>query len=148
MKINSWIEMLMLLLAVLCYLSCSLIHPGPCKELGSRREGTVLLMRLGASYSYILYYPKFCCFWCRYLVTTFKVVPKGTEGAVSAEGTFAGFLASIFLAWTGVLIGEVSYSPYILHYNMLYVDWLVTWIHTLRIFALSLPTVSLTLSEP
>ncbi|KAK1353939.1 Protein VTE6, chloroplastic [Heracleum sosnowskyi] len=43
-----------------------------------------------------------------YLVTTFKVVPKGTEGAVSAEGTFAGFLASIFLVCTAVLIGEIN----------------------------------------
>ncbi|GAB2284241.1 hypothetical protein Dimus_018707 [Dionaea muscipula] len=30
----------------------------------------------------------------RYLVTTFKVVPRGTEGAMSFEGTFAGLVAS------------------------------------------------------
>ncbi|KAJ6966257.1 protein VTE6 [Populus alba x Populus x berolinensis] len=41
-----------------------------------------------------------------YLVTTFKVVPRGTEGAVSAEGTIAGLLASILLASIGCLMGE------------------------------------------
>ncbi|XP_061372935.1 protein VTE6, chloroplastic isoform X1 [Gastrolobium bilobum] len=43
-----------------------------------------------------------------YLVTTFKVVPRGTEGAVSVEGTLAGILASIVLAFVGCLMGEVS----------------------------------------
>ncbi|CAN4102990.1 unnamed protein product [Withania somnifera] len=42
-----------------------------------------------------------------YLVTTFKVVPRGTEGAVSAEGTFAGLLASVLLASVGYLTGQV-----------------------------------------
>ncbi|KAK6934125.1 Protein of unknown function DUF92, TMEM19 [Dillenia turbinata] len=43
-----------------------------------------------------------------YLVTTFKVVPRGTEGAVSAEGTFAGLLASILLAIVGYLMGQID----------------------------------------
>ncbi|KAK7272606.1 hypothetical protein RJT34_29315 [Clitoria ternatea] len=43
-----------------------------------------------------------------YLVTTFKVVPRGTEGAVSVEGTLAGILASIVLALAGFLMGEVG----------------------------------------
>lgn len=43
----------------------------------------------------------------RYLVTTFKIVPRGTEGAVSVEGTLAGILASIVLAFVSFLIGEV-----------------------------------------
>ncbi|KAK7324494.1 hypothetical protein VNO77_28075 [Canavalia gladiata] len=43
-----------------------------------------------------------------YLVTTLKVVPRGTEGAVSVEGTLAGILASILLASVGFLLGEVS----------------------------------------
>ncbi|PON69829.1 hypothetical protein PanWU01x14_086130 [Parasponia andersonii] len=43
-----------------------------------------------------------------YLVTTFKVVPRGTEGAVSVEGTFAGLLASILLACVGCLMGEIN----------------------------------------
>ncbi|KAL8135528.1 protein VTE6, chloroplastic-like [Apium graveolens] len=43
-----------------------------------------------------------------YLVTTFKVVPRGTEGAVSLEGTFAGVLAAILLASCGSLLGQVS----------------------------------------
>ncbi|KAG5597534.1 hypothetical protein H5410_038766 [Solanum commersonii] len=42
-----------------------------------------------------------------YLVTTFKVVPRGTEGAVSAEGTLAGLLASVLLAFVGYLNGQV-----------------------------------------
>lgn len=44
---------------------------------------------------------------CRYLVTTLKVVPRGTEGAVSVEGTLAGLLASILLASVACLLGEV-----------------------------------------
>ncbi|XP_059662775.1 protein VTE6, chloroplastic [Cornus florida] len=43
-----------------------------------------------------------------YLVTTFKVVPRGTEGAVSVEGTIAGLLASILLAFVGCLQGEIN----------------------------------------
>lgn len=43
----------------------------------------------------------------RYLVTTLKIVPRGTEGAVSAEGTSAGLLASILLAFVGCLMGQV-----------------------------------------
>ncbi|CAK7351833.1 unnamed protein product [Dovyalis caffra] len=43
-----------------------------------------------------------------YLVTTFKVVPRGTEGAVSVEGTLAGLLASILLASIGCFIGEIN----------------------------------------
>ncbi|KAK1431050.1 hypothetical protein QVD17_14252 [Tagetes erecta] len=45
-----------------------------------------------------------------YLVTTFKVVPRGTEGAVSVEGTIAGVLASILLASVGCLLGEIKVS--------------------------------------
>uniref|UniRef100_M1AAC0 Integral membrane family protein n=1 Tax=Solanum tuberosum TaxID=4113 RepID=M1AAC0_SOLTU len=43
-----------------------------------------------------------------YLVTTFKVVPRGTEGAVSAEGTLAGLLASVLLAFVGYLKGQIN----------------------------------------
>ncbi|KAK6270214.1 hypothetical protein POUND7_007319 [Theobroma cacao] len=43
-----------------------------------------------------------------YLVTNFKIVPRGTEGAVSVEGTFAGLLASILLAFIGCLLGEIN----------------------------------------
>jgi len=45
----------------------------------------------------------------RYLITTFKAVPRGTEGAVSMEGTIAGLLASILLASVGYLMREVMY---------------------------------------
>ncbi|KAK9150725.1 hypothetical protein Syun_009034 [Stephania yunnanensis] len=45
-----------------------------------------------------------------YLVTTFKVVRRGTEGAVSVEGTIAGLLASVLLASVGCIIGEVDAS--------------------------------------
>ncbi|KAI4323067.1 hypothetical protein L6164_022702 [Bauhinia variegata] len=43
-----------------------------------------------------------------YLVTTFKVVPRGTEGAVSVEGTVAGILASVVLAFVGHLVAEID----------------------------------------
>ncbi|XP_047178872.1 protein VTE6, chloroplastic [Vigna umbellata] len=43
-----------------------------------------------------------------YLVTTFKVVPRGTEGAVSVEGTLAGIVASVVLAFISFLVGEVG----------------------------------------
>lgn len=43
-----------------------------------------------------------------YLVTTFKVVPRGTEGAVSVEGTIAGLLASILLSFIGCVMGEIG----------------------------------------
>ncbi|KAG9448150.1 hypothetical protein H6P81_014278 [Aristolochia fimbriata] len=43
-----------------------------------------------------------------YLVTTFKIVPRGTEGAVSVEGTVAGLLASVLLAGVACLMGQVS----------------------------------------
>ncbi|CAL1373310.1 unnamed protein product [Linum trigynum] len=43
-----------------------------------------------------------------YLVTTFKVVPRGTEGAVSIEGTLAGFLAAVVLASIGCLMGQIN----------------------------------------
>ncbi|THG08964.1 hypothetical protein TEA_006964 [Camellia sinensis var. sinensis] len=39
-------------------------------------------------------------------VTTFKIVPRGTEGALSVEGTVAGLLASILLSFVGYLMGE------------------------------------------
>lgn len=40
-----------------------------------------------------------------YLVTTLQVVPKGTEGAVSAEGTVAGAAASVLAALYGLGVG-------------------------------------------
>ncbi|KAK4794242.1 hypothetical protein SAY86_012236 [Trapa natans] len=43
-----------------------------------------------------------------YLVTTFKVVPRGTEGAISLEGTAAGLLASICLAFASYLLQEIN----------------------------------------
>ena len=43
-----------------------------------------------------------------YLITTFKPVPRGTEGAVSLEGTVAGALASLFLALIAWGIGMIN----------------------------------------
>lgn len=40
-----------------------------------------------------------------YLVTTFKPVPRGTEGAVSLEGTLAGVLASAVIGALGAALG-------------------------------------------
>lgn len=50
---------------------------------------------------------------CSYLVTTFKIVPRGTEGAVSIEGTFAGILASVLLASVSVLMGQVKITCFL-----------------------------------
>ncbi|XP_057860222.1 protein VTE6, chloroplastic isoform X2 [Cryptomeria japonica] len=41
-----------------------------------------------------------------YLITTLSVVPRGTEGAVSIEGTFAGLAASMLLACVCWLMGQ------------------------------------------
>jgi len=43
-----------------------------------------------------------------YLVTTFQRVPRGTEGAVSAEGTAAGVGAALAFAAVAVAVGQVS----------------------------------------
>ncbi|HYU36003.1 MAG TPA: TIGR00297 family protein [Thermoanaerobaculia bacterium] len=40
-----------------------------------------------------------------FLITTFRPVPRGTEGAVSVEGTLAGVLASLAVAVLGALLG-------------------------------------------
>lgn len=40
-----------------------------------------------------------------FLVTTLKPVPRGTEGAVSLEGTSAGLLGSLLVAWIGFAVG-------------------------------------------
>lgn len=49
-----------------------------------------------------------------YLVTTFKIVPRGTEGAVSLEGTFAGILASVLLASVGIVLDQINASQAII----------------------------------
>ena len=43
-----------------------------------------------------------------YLITNLKSVPRGTEGAVSLEGTLAGILASVILAVIAGIIGLIS----------------------------------------
>lgn len=43
-----------------------------------------------------------------YLITTLKSVPRGTEGAVSLEGTVAGVVGSIALALVGWLLGLIN----------------------------------------
>ena len=43
-----------------------------------------------------------------YLSTTFQRVPRGTEGAVSVEGTLAGAAASALMAALALLGGQVS----------------------------------------
>ncbi|EFJ07635.1 hypothetical protein SELMODRAFT_133256 [Selaginella moellendorffii] len=45
-----------------------------------------------------------------YLVTNFSIVPRGTEGAVSLEGTAAGLVASILLASAAWSLHEVDFS--------------------------------------
>lgn len=43
-----------------------------------------------------------------YLVTTFQRVPRGTEGAVSLEGTAAGVAAAVLFSGVALAIGQVS----------------------------------------
>ncbi|MCS6958912.1 MAG: TIGR00297 family protein [Pseudanabaenaceae cyanobacterium SKYGB_i_bin29] len=43
-----------------------------------------------------------------YLITNLQLVPPGTEGAVSLEGTLAGILGAIVLALVGWLVGLIS----------------------------------------
>ncbi|GAX77260.1 hypothetical protein CEUSTIGMA_g4706.t1 [Chlamydomonas eustigma] len=43
-----------------------------------------------------------------YLVTTFELVPRGTEGAVSLEGTLAGIVAAFLFAAVAIALGQVT----------------------------------------
>lgn len=43
-----------------------------------------------------------------FLITTFKPVARGTEGAVSVEGTIAGIIASMAIALLGYSIGMIN----------------------------------------
>ena len=43
-----------------------------------------------------------------FLITTLKPVPRGTEGAVSLEGTVAGMIASIAIAIVGYGVGMIN----------------------------------------
>ena len=45
-----------------------------------------------------------------FLITTLKAVPRGTEGAVSLEGTVAGIVASVAIALVAWAVGLIS--PY------------------------------------
>mmetsp|Transcript_2303 Transcript_2303/g.2414 ORF Transcript_2303/g.2414 Transcript_2303/m.2414 type:complete len:300 (-) Transcript_2303:340-1239(-) len=45
-----------------------------------------------------------------YLITTLKMVPKGTEGAVSVEGTVAGVLGSIIMTAVAIPLGLITSS--------------------------------------
>ncbi len=43
-----------------------------------------------------------------FLITNFKPVPRGTEGAVSLEGTLAGIVGSIAIAFVGWAVGLIN----------------------------------------
>ena len=45
-----------------------------------------------------------------YLITTLQAVPRGTEGAVSLEGTLAGIIGSIAIAFIGWGFGLINIS--------------------------------------
>ncbi len=52
-----------------------------------------------------------------YLITTFQPVPRGTEGAVSLEGTLAGIIASVviaFLAWSIGMVDSIAIATCII----------------------------------
>lgn len=42
------------------------------------------------------------------MITTFQAVPRGTEGAVSLEGTLAGVVASVAIALVGYGVGLID----------------------------------------
>jgi uncharacterized membrane protein len=42
-----------------------------------------------------------------YLITTLELVPRGTEGAVSLEGTLAGVAAAAAFAGIALAVGQV-----------------------------------------
>jgi len=46
-----------------------------------------------------------------YLITTLKQVPRGTEGAVSVEGTLAGVVGSLLLVAVARLLGVLPATP-------------------------------------
>jgi uncharacterized protein (TIGR00297 family) len=43
-----------------------------------------------------------------YLITSLKLVPRGTEGAVSVEGTVAGLIAAVGVAAVAVAFGQIE----------------------------------------
>ena len=43
-----------------------------------------------------------------FLITSLKPVPRGTEGAISLEGTIAGIIASIAIAIVGYIVGMIN----------------------------------------
>jgi uncharacterized protein (TIGR00297 family) len=43
-----------------------------------------------------------------FLITTLQPVPRGTEGAVSLEGTIAGIIASVAIALIGWIVGMID----------------------------------------
>jgi uncharacterized protein (TIGR00297 family) len=43
-----------------------------------------------------------------FLITTLQAVPRGTEGAVSLEGTLAGVVASVAMALVGWAVGMID----------------------------------------
>ncbi|CAI7870427.1 unnamed protein product, partial [Closterium sp. NIES-53] len=43
-----------------------------------------------------------------FLVTSFQPVPRGTEGAVSLEGTLAGLAAAVVLSAAALLTNQVN----------------------------------------
>jgi uncharacterized membrane protein len=45
-----------------------------------------------------------------FLITTLQPVPRGTEGAVSLEGTAAGIVASLIIALTGWAVGLIPHQ--------------------------------------
>ena len=46
-----------------------------------------------------------------YLATSFEVVPRGTEGAVSLEGTLAGVAAAVLFSVISLGLNQVLLRP-------------------------------------
>jgi uncharacterized protein (TIGR00297 family) len=49
-----------------------------------------------------------------FLITSFRPVPPGTEGAVSLEGTLGGFVGGLFVASVGALLGVYGWGAALL----------------------------------
>lgn len=87
---------------------------------------------------YFVYLSKLVYIYCSYLVTTFKIVPRGTEGAVSLEGTFAGILASLLLASVGYVLGQVKVKMPSPSLEFLQEYWFVSFYILLFVLTLNL----------
>lgn len=63
-----------------------------------------------------------------YLVTTLKRVPRGTEGAISLEGTVSGIISAVFLAIIAVFFNQVHVKQVCCMYSDIVHYFCATWL--------------------